>query len=115
MARVHRLLILLCVAAVPGVVRAQPPAPPALHDVLERVGAYVRAFQRQLSGIVAEERYVQEVKYNIGNVQRTINVPVLALLMLDASNQPRFRFERRHDRKPKLGGEPKAWTTPRCG
>jgi len=34
---------------------------PSLPTVLERAGAYVLEFQRQLSGIVAEERYVQEV------------------------------------------------------
>jgi hypothetical protein len=39
-----------------------PPARFVLPDVLERAGAYVRDFQRQLSGIVVEERYVQEVK-----------------------------------------------------
>jgi len=33
-----------------------------LDDVLARAGAYVIEFERQFSGIVAEERYVQEVK-----------------------------------------------------
>lgn len=35
--------------------------PPTLDAVLARAGAYVTEFQRRLSGIVAEERYVQEV------------------------------------------------------
>jgi hypothetical protein len=35
---------------------------PALATVLERTAAYVTDFHRQLSGVVAEERYVQEVK-----------------------------------------------------
>jgi len=193
MVRVARPLFLLCFVAVSRLAPAQPPsARPVLHDVLERATAYVRGFQGQLSGIVAEERYVQEVRYilpsyaiggmprasatqdlrrvltsdlllvkpaeadrwiqfrdvfevdgkpvhdrnerlvklfleptassarqaeqivtesaryNIGSVQRTINVPVLALLILDVANRPRFRFERSDDRKPKLGGEPKA-------
>jgi hypothetical protein len=43
-------------SAVPS--RAQEPT---LPTVLERAGAYVAAFERQLSGIVAEERYVQDV------------------------------------------------------
>ena len=34
---------------------------PTLATVLARAGAYVAEFQRQLSGIVAEEHYVQEV------------------------------------------------------
>ena len=35
---------------------------PTLATVLERAAAYVADFHRQLSGVVAEERYVQEVK-----------------------------------------------------
>jgi hypothetical protein len=154
----------------------------ALATVLARAGAYVREFQTQLSGIVAEETYVQDEKvrsgtalsetfdrpqdpftgrtprhrelksdlllvkpvgadrwiqfrdvfevdhqpirdrserlmklfiepssstkaqaeriveestrYNIGNLQRTVNVPVLALVILDPDNQWRFRFKR---------------------
>jgi hypothetical protein len=34
---------------------------PSLATVLDRAGAYVDSFERQLSGIVAEEHYVQEV------------------------------------------------------
>jgi hypothetical protein len=54
------LFILLCFVAVSRPVPAQPRTPPALHDVLQRAGAYVVAFQHQLAGIVAEERYVQD-------------------------------------------------------
>jgi hypothetical protein len=190
---VRRLIILLCfAAAAPPVnrVRAQT-ADATLGDVLKRAGAYVVDFQRDLSGVVAEERYVQEVRnvvpayafgaprgaasqdarrvlmsdvllvrpsgatrwvqfrdvfevdgkavrdrserlvklfleptassaqqvedivressrYNIGSLQRTINVPVLALMVLDPAHQRRFSFERTQDRKPKLGSEPKA-------
>ena len=39
----------------------QPPPPePALATVLERAADYVAEFQRRLSGITAEERYVQD-------------------------------------------------------
>ena len=141
--------------------------------MLARAGAYVVEFQRQLSGIVAEEHYVQDVRYplatstrvnpllarhreltsdlllvkpvgadrwiqfrdvfdvdgkavrdrnerlmqlflapdassaaqvqriadessryNIGNLYRTMNVPVLALVILDPVNQARFKFKR---------------------
>ena len=155
---------------------------PALTTVLERAGAYVVEFQRKLSGVVAEEQYVQEVRYplgtgnrvnqllpthrelksdllmvkpvggdrwmqfcdvfdvdgkpvrdrnerlmqlfvspsassasqadriieessryNIGNLQRTVNVPVLALVILDPANQRRFRFKRTDHDDPLLG------------
>jgi hypothetical protein len=187
------LLALLCVVSASPVVVAQKPDDRAMLDaVLRRAGAYVLEFQGKLSGIVAEERYEQNVKpvlqsyaigglpragaaqdawrvlksdlllvkpvgadrwvqfrdvfevdgkpvhdrnerlvklfleptaatsrqaeqivsessrYNIGNVQRTINVPVLALLILDPTNQRRFQFWRGDDRKPRMGGEPKA-------
>jgi hypothetical protein len=147
---------------------------PTLADVLARAGVYVTAFQRQLSGVVTEESYVQDVKgglsfglrstagqgvthrvlksdlllvkpqgaahwiqfrdvfdvdgkairdrserlmklflepststaaqvqqivaesvrYNIGNIHRTINVPVFALLILEPGNQEYFKFMR---------------------
>jgi len=49
-----------CVIAVVAEPAAQQE--PALDVVLDRAGAYVMEFQRQFSGIVAEERYLQEVK-----------------------------------------------------
>jgi hypothetical protein len=33
-------------------------------------------------------------RYNIGNLQRTVNVPVLALVILEPVHQPRFVFKR---------------------
>jgi hypothetical protein len=154
-----------------------------LGTVLDRAGHYVVEFHRQLSGIVAEEHYVQDVRrrlqsgnarftalgdvahreltsdfllvrlvgaeqyvefrdvfevdgkplrdrserlvklfleptastasqverivaestrYNIGPLHRTINVPVLALVVLDPVNQRRFRFKRLGDERPIL-------------
>ena len=141
-----------------------------LASVLARAGAYVVEFQRSLSGVVAEEQYVQSVRYplsnsrvnlatthrelksdlllvrpagvdrwlqfrdvfqvdgkpvrdrderlmklflepsastkqqverivgesaryNIGNLERTVNVPVLALVILDPGIQSRFTFK----------------------
>jgi len=152
---------------------AQPAA--TLPDVLARAGAYVQPFELELSGIVAEETYVQEVsrprptgpftspssdrlrlqrrqlrsdlllmhpersvnwvqfrdvfevdgrpvrergerlgalllpatpstldrvnqirqesaQYNIGPIERTLNVPLAPLAILNRSNQPRFAF-----------------------
>ena len=160
---------------------------PTLEAVLARAASYVVDFQRQLSGIVAEEAYVQSVRipfgtssratqllpthrelksdlllvkpagvdrwlqfrdvfevdgkpirdrnerlmqlfvrpssssaaqaarivaestrYNIGNLQRTVNAPVLALMILDPRNQPRFSFKRGTPGDPQLGrGTPK--------
>ena len=169
---------------------------PALDLVLDRAGAYVVEFQRQFSGIVAEERYLQEVKavgrrspcdasgmpvarrvcqeqlaypvrselrsdlllvktgaadewmeyrdvfevdgqpvrdrtdrltrlfldpsassagqiarildesarHNIGDVQRNVNVPILALTFLLPANQPRFKFKRTKERMPTTVG-----------
>jgi hypothetical protein len=34
----------------------------------------------------------ESARYNIGNIERNINVPVFALTFLEAHNQPRFRF-----------------------
>jgi hypothetical protein len=154
---------------------------PVLVDVLARAAEYVVDFQRQLSGIVAEESYVQDVRYplatgshlairgithrelksdlllvkpvgadrwlqfrdvfdvdgkpvrdrnerlmqlfvapspssamqaerivgestryNIGDLQRTVNLPLFALLILDPDNQPRCVFTRTEQRDPLL-------------
>src|SRR5262245_228593 len=168
-------------------VLAAPPAgaqEPSIAAVLERAGEYVTSFQRQLSGVVAEETYIQDVReplpsgagprapmrggpthrelksdlllvkpekadrwiqfrdvfevdgkpirdrserlmklfveptaatadraeqivtesarYNIGNVVRTINVPVFALLILDPQRQEHFRFSRADKGGPAL-------------
>ena len=171
----------LIVAVVLTLGSASAQAPP-LADILARAGAYVVEFQRRLSGVVAEEDYVQDVRYpldtgtrirsrgithrelksdllmvkpvggdrwmqfrdtydvdgkpvrdrnerlmqlfvapsassasqadrileessryNIGNLQRTVNVPVLALFVLAPEHQPRFSFKQTDHREPALG------------
>jgi hypothetical protein len=169
---------------------------PTIDVVLARAGVYVTEFQRQFSGIVAEERYVQDVKavgrrpgcppagtlaatvvcpeslvnplrsqlrsdlllvkagaagewlqyrdvfevdgqpvrdrterltrlfldpsassagqiarirdesarYNIGDIQRNLNVPIFALTFLVPANQPRFKFRRTKERMPATVG-----------
>jgi hypothetical protein len=42
-------------------------APPSLDAVLQRAAEYVEAFHRRLSGIVAEEHYVQTAQYPHGD------------------------------------------------
>jgi hypothetical protein len=178
-------LVIASLAIVP--ISAQPPS---LDAILARAGAYVVAFQRQLSGVVAEEQYVQDVRdaltssmrsnpfrnthrelksdllmvkpvggtrwlqfrdvfevdgkpvrdrnerlmrlflepspssaaqtwriidessrYNIGNLQRTLNTPVFALLILDPAYQGRFTFKPTDRRDPLLEhGTPRAGT-----
>jgi hypothetical protein len=161
---------------VPGIVAAavflpwsaaavQPERLPDLDDVLARAAAYVEDFRERLSGIVAEETYLQreipgqrretrsdllllrsgifprwrqfrdtfEVdgvpirdrgdrftalflqpaanaaeqarritaessRYNVGELLRTINVPLMPLVILEPDVQKRFRFSRGSDR-----------------
>jgi hypothetical protein len=156
---------------------------PALRSVLARAGAYVTGYRHQLSRIVAEEHYTQEVRYpgnrhvppdalperrdlrsdlllvkpagsrdwlqlrdvfevdghqvrdrserltklmdesspvasaqiasiinesaryNIGSIQRTVNVPLLPLMFLEPGNQDRFKFKRTADRRPAMSGD----------
>ena len=58
-----------------------------------------------------EQIVVESARYNIGNIQRTVNTPVLALLYLQASQQQRFSFKRTNDRRPRLPRD--AQSTPR--
>ena len=53
----------------------------------------------------AEQIVVESARYNLGNLQRTVNVPVLALLILDPANQPRFTFKRTDDGKPAIASD----------
>jgi hypothetical protein len=41
---------------------------------------------------MAKNLTAESARYNIGDVERDINVPFVALLVLQAQNQPRFRF-----------------------
>src|SRR5829696_8524058 len=49
-------------AATPGLAQTLE-----IDAVLAKAGGYVVEFQRQLSGVVAEERYVQDVRYSLGS------------------------------------------------
>jgi hypothetical protein len=58
----RRTVIVTLVAAIEaGIADARAQEKVTLAQVLVRAGDYVREFQRQLSSIVAEETYVQEV------------------------------------------------------
>jgi hypothetical protein len=79
MPRARAAVTFALVAAVAHPVAAQEPA---LKSVMQRAGVYVTEFRRQLSSIVAEESYVQEV--------RPLNVR-------PAPNRPTRRRELRSD------------------
>ena len=42
----------------------------------------------------ADQIAIESSRYNIGNLQRTVNLPVLALAILEPRGQPRFVFKR---------------------
>ena len=167
-----RLATALILAATSASLAAQPAAsagpgtpsgPPELKAVLARAAAYVEDFRERLSGIVAEESYVQQEipglrrevrsdlllvrseafprwlqfrdtfevdgrpvrdrterltrlflepataverakriavessRYNVGVLQRTINVPLMPLVFLEPAVQRRLRFSRASD------------------
>src|SRR4029077_18138242 len=78
-----------------------------VHDRSERL---VKLFLEPTGSSARQVEQIAEEssRYNIGGVQRTINVPVLALLILDTAHSLRFHFERSTDRTAALGGDPKS-------
>jgi hypothetical protein len=56
----HAAIVSVCLAEIAGSAAAQEP--PTLATVLDRTGAYVAEFHRQLSGLAGEETYVQDWK-----------------------------------------------------
>ena len=88
------------------------------RDVFDVDGAPVRDRDERLmklflqpTGSAADQlEHIQSesARYNIGNIERNVNTPLLALFFLDPRNQPRFRFFRTKDRKPMLAGAAEA-------
>lgn len=82
-----------------------------LRDVFEVDGNAVRDREERLAKLFLEasptaEIQVQNImtesaRYNIGPITRTVNVPTLALTVLDPRYQGRFRFERTSARTPR--------------
>jgi hypothetical protein len=71
---------------------------PTLSDVLERAGHYVAAFHRQLTGIVAEEHYVQDARMpavrplNLGTLEhRELNSDLLLVNVTGTTTWLEFR------------------------
>jgi hypothetical protein len=78
------------------------------RDVFEVDGHRVRERTARLPALLADrsasaaaqvERIRKEsAQYNLGTIERDVNVPVLAMRFLTAGNQPRFKFRRAVDR-----------------
>jgi hypothetical protein len=174
MTRARRSLVVLLIMPI---LHARAAGEATLRIVLARAGTYVTEYRRQMSGIVAEEHYIQEARYpggrrvspdvqpehrelrsdlllvrpagsrdwlqlrdvfevdghpvrdrsdtrlyepsrfadpqiasiinesaryNIGSIQRTVNVPLLPLMFLEPGNQDRFKFKLAADRRPAM-------------
>jgi hypothetical protein len=96
------VLFRACFVLAVGLPLAWPPRvtarqEPALSDILQRAGSCVEAFQKQLSGIVAEETYVQEILPLAGmnargrRVQRRLRSDLLLLRPEGAVTWVQFR------------------------
>jgi hypothetical protein len=80
------------------------------RDVFEVDSRPVRDRQERITKLFLEEgesdrarAIVEEsARYNIGNIPRNINTPMLTLLFLQEDNQPRFRFRRARSNLPEL-------------
>jgi hypothetical protein len=69
---------------------------PALEDVLKRAAGYVANFQKQLSGIVAEETYTQRVRDlrrsgSVGPRERQLRSDLLLVRPVGADRYIEFR------------------------
>jgi hypothetical protein len=177
MRRITLALIALLASALLAAADDRPP----LQTLLERVTEYVVRYEREVSGVVAEERYVQDAdksdrpfvthrelksdvllvrteggadayvqfrdvfevdgepvrdrsdrlaklfmnptpdakknaglimnesaRYNIGRVERNINVPLMALMFLDPSFRSRFKYSADTEHKGTPRGMPKS-------
>ena len=95
--RVNRKVVrLLAICAIAGCAEPAAAQEPTLATVLARAGAYVAEFHRQFSGIVAEERYVQEIKAVARGIPCDARMPVAARVCQEQLAYP-VRSELRSD------------------
>ena len=59
-----------------------------------------------------EEILRESARYNIGNIERNVNTPLLTMFFLDPRYQPRFRFFRSKDGNPALASASDATRLP---
>jgi len=86
-----------------------------LRDVFEVDGHPVRDRSERLTKLLNEaSRFAdaqiasivnESARYNIGSIQRTVNVPLLPLMFLEPRNQDRFKFKLAVDRRPAMTRE----------
>lgn len=73
-----------------------------VRDRQDRVSALWRTGSAESSarlGAILEE----SARYNIGGIQRNINTPLMALMVLDAAHRKRFTFKHVDHRRPVFG------------
>lgn len=85
------------------------------RDVFEVDGSPVRDREERLTRLFLDNstsaaRQIRRIgsesaRYNIGDVERTLNTPTLALVFLLPSYQPQMSFSRVTDTSPQLAGE----------
>jgi hypothetical protein len=94
----HHVARSLAICAVAALAEPAAAQEPTLATVLGRAGAYVAEFQRQFSGIVAEEGYAQEVKA----VGRQSPCDALDMPVAMRACQDRLAYPRRSDLRSDL-------------
>ena len=95
-----------------------PPFPDYLEfrDVFEVDGLPLRDRDERITKLFLQDtlptkaqlqRLLDEsARYNVGNIPRTINTPLLTLMYLMPNHQPRMRFRRVGNRQPTLDANP---------
>ena len=83
------------------------------RDVFETDGRLVRDREDRLTRLFlsdapSAERQIQGIlfesaRYNLGDIERTVNTPTLALLFLSSAYKPRFTFKQGASESPSLG------------
>jgi hypothetical protein len=93
--RLRGCLVVVFVASLPGLADAQPgvPAAPTLETILARAGSYVLQLESDLSGIVAEEHYSQDILTDRRqfDVHRELKSDLLLVRPKDAERYIQFR------------------------
>src|SRR5262245_40713083 len=77
------------------------------HPVRDRSERLMKLFVEPTAATAdqAEQIVTESARYNIGNVMRTINVPVFALLILDPQRREHFKFTRVGSGSPTIAGD----------